>query len=408
MFNPGSNRYGPRAMITRTALLLFVLSVSGCECGGARLIDVPSQCELDPASCDGGVIEPDAGHPACMNQGTITGKVCAPDLATFLNGATVSVDALDCTGAMVHLTTTSAADGTFTLANVPPGTSLVVHATLGAFSQDTPVTVTANATTAIPDNQLCVAQKAVRIAVVTGSGDQIENLLTQLNLQYTKFGGDSSTWSSQAEPFLRDLDQLKQFDLIFVDCAAAHKGSTIDFGTSGATISNNLHQYVLAGGSVYASDWALLFALEAAPSAFAPPTNNGQPVSNPMTTNELMGFAPQTVAATVPDAALAQFLGKSSLSIAFPKQGGANSLHWGLLAASPGAQVLVSAGSVQACKDTTCTTAGSSMSNVPLAVRVRLLTAGQKGGNVVYTSFHNVAQSGTDVEQVLKYLVLNL
>jgi hypothetical protein len=29
-------------------------------------------------------------------------------------------------------------------------------------------------------------------------------------------------------------------------------------------------------------------------------------------------------------------------------------------------------------------------------------------GSVVYTSFHNVAQTGTDVAQVLKYLVLNL
>jgi hypothetical protein len=395
-------------ILRRDVVLAASVVLSACQCGGARLIGVPDQCEVDPASCDAGVIEPDAGQPACTDHGTITGRVCAPDLMTFLNGATVSVDAIDCTGASVHLTATTSADGSFTLTNVPPGTSLVVHATLGAFSQDTPVSVAANATTAIPDNQLCVAQKAVRIAVVTGSGDKIENLLDLLHLQYTRYGGDSSTWTTQAEPFLADLTQMKQYDLIFVDCAAAHTSSTIDLGSSHAAISANLHQYVLAGGSVYASDWALLFALEAAPSALVYPTNNGQVLGNPLDTKELMGFAPQTLNASVPDAALAQFLGKSSLSIAFPKQSGANSLHWGLLSAAPGAEVLVSANTVQACKDTTCAMSGSTLTNVPLAVRVRLLPAGQKGGNVVYTSFHNIAQNGTDVQQVLKYLVLNL
>ena len=31
-----------------------------------------------------------------------------------------------------------------------------------------------------------------------------------------------------------------------------------------------------------------------------------------------------------------------------------------------------------------------------------------KGGNVVYTSFHNIAQTGDDVAQILKFIVLHL
>ncbi len=395
-----------------TLPIVFVLCFAACQCGGTHLMNVPPICDTNPEFCDAGVIDPiDAGPgSACTDLGTVTGRVCATDQQTWLNGATVSVDAIDCNNMRIHVETTSAADGTFTLTGVPPGTSLVVHAELGAFTQDTPVTVTANMTTAIPDNQLCVAQKAVKIAVVTGAGDKIEDLLTSLNLQFTLFGGDSSTWTSQAEPFLSDLNQMKQYDLIFVDCAAAKKsGTTIDLGSNAALIGQNLHNYVLGGGSVYASDWALIFTLAASPSNFTYATANGAAIGNPLDAKQLIGFAPQTVSATVTDPALAQFLGKSSLNIGFPKQTGAVSLHWGLMSAAPGSRVLVAANGVQVCADTTCATASGSLHNgIPLAVRARLLPAGQKGGNVVYTSFHNIAQSGNDVAQVLKYLVLNL
>jgi hypothetical protein len=400
-------------MTLRLAIVLPCVLWAGCLCGAPRLVNVPN-CEMDPDLCDAGipvVEEPDAGPPPpCTDLGTVTGRVCAPDQMTWVNGAVVSVDALDCQGKSVRLETTSAADGTFTLANIPAGTDVVVHADLGAFSQDIPVTVRANATTSIPDNQLCVAQKMTRIAVVTGAGDKIEDLLTTLRLQFTLFGGDSSTWTTQGEPFLLDLPKMKEFDLIFVNCAAAKKsGTTIDLGPNGARIKENLRQYVLAGGSVYASDWALLFTLAAAPSSFTYPTRTGASIGSPFDTKELLGYAPQIVAASVSDPGLAQFLGKSSLTINFPKESGANSQHWGLMANMPGTQVLVTASAVSVCADAACANAASGKRNgVPLAVRVRLLPTGKKGGNVVYTSFHNVAQTGTDVAQVLKYLVLNL
>jgi hypothetical protein len=398
---------------TRLVVLLGVVIFGGCDCSPPKL-RTPDPCDLDPMSCedagpppvDAG--EPDAGEPPCTDVGAVTGRVCAPDLQTWVNGATVSVDAIDCNGHIVHHETVTAADGSFTLSDLP-AKAVTVRAALGAFTQDTPVTVRAGASTAIPDNQLCVAQKAVRIAVVTGAGDKIEDLLTTLKLNFTLIGGDTSTWSTQGEPFLADLAQLKQYDLVFIDCAAAKKsGTTIDLGPNAARITQNLHDYVLQGGSVYSSDWGLLFTLAASPGSFTFATQTGSTVANPLDASGLMGFAPQTVSATVRDMALAQFLGKATLSITFPRQAGANSLHWGLLAAVPGAQVLVSANAVQTCADKACGSAGSSRSNVPLAARVRLLPAGQKGGNVVYTSFHNVAQSGDDVAQVLKYLVLNL
>ena len=45
---------------------------------------------------------------------------------------------------------------------------------------------------------------------------------------------------------------------------------------------------------------------------------------------------------------------------------------------------------------------------VPLAVSVKVTPAGQSGGRVLYTSFHNIQQNGDDVGKLLKYLVLHL
>jgi hypothetical protein len=394
----------PVALFSSVLCLLW----SGCMCDGTRVDHVQDPCVLYPQTCvnpdhDAGFIE-----NTCANQGSVTGRVCATDQQTWVNGATVSIVATDCNGAAVTLTSTSAADGTFTLPNVPPG-DWVVHAALGSFTQDTAVTVRANAATAIPDNQLCVSQHTVQIAVITGSGDKIENLLDTLQLHYTRYGGDSSTWTTQAEPFLSDLAAMQKYDLILVDCAAAKaSGNIINFGSANALITSNLHQYVMQGGSVYSSDWALLFTLSAAPSNFQYATQSGTPPAHPLDTAQLMGYAPQTVTATVTDPGLAQFLNKGSMTIAFPKASGANSLHWGLMAAAPGAEVLVSADSAVTCSTSACTATGATMHSVPLAVRARLLPAGSKGGNVVYTSFHNVDQTGSDVAQVLKYLVLNL
>ncbi len=399
-------------------LAASVVVLQACNCGG-RLIeyhelckDEPQRCEdknFDPATPTAPATNTPSVMPPCQtDEGAVHGRVCATDQMTWVNGAAVTLDAVDCQGKPVHLSTTSAADGSFTLTNVPAG-AWTVNASLGAFTQDTPVSVGANATFQIPDNQLCVAQRAVKIAVITGSGDKIEDLLTQLNLQYTTIGGDSATWASQAEPFLSNLTQMKQYDLIFIDCAAARgAGATIDFGTNAATIESNLHQYVQQGGSIYASDWALLFALYAAPGGFSFQTASPSAIVSPLDTKQLMGYAPQTVNAQIVDPALAAFLMKTNVSINFPKQTGAVSLHWGLMNNVPGATVLAKADNVAACKDTTCSASGQVLNGVPLAMKVKLTAPGTHGGSVLYTSFHNIAQSGGDVAQILKYLVLNL
>lgn len=391
-------------MNRRMQVAWLALVAGACQCGNDRLMRLPT-CE-DDNSCyvDAGTPPPPPPPGPCPAVGAITGRVCATDQKTFVNGAKVELEAQDCNGVPVKITTTSEQNGSFQLSRVPPGT-WTVRASTGSFTQDNQVTVKAGETLAIPDNQLCVAQKTVRIAVVTGFGDKIEDLLTNLGLTFTLYDGKSG-YATGAAPFLADLAQLKKYDIIFFDCAAARSNNSIDLGAKASTIQQNLKAYVEGGGSIYASDWALLFAVAANPGGFEFATLSGAGIKNPLSTNQLMGYAPQTLTATIADPALASFLEKASVQITFPM---ASSVHWGLMEDVSGiATVLVSAVKADTCSNTACSAKGMAATGIPLAARVKVNSADKPGGQVVYTSFHNVGQSGDDVAKILKYLILNL
>jgi hypothetical protein len=401
--------------------LCFLVAVGGCNCDN-RLTFVEKPPPADAGPVDAGHV--DAGEPpvdagpvwdagVCGYGGTVTGRVCAPSQQEWVSGADVVVDATDCNGAAVHLATVTDANGYFTLGSIPPGTWTIV-ASSGAFSQSYAVTVTEAATTTIPLDQLCVQQAQVKIAVVTAGGDHIETLLTQLGFTFQTFAGDASHWSTVAEPFLSNVASLKAYDIVFVDCAAAKSssGSTIDLGGSAPQIAIALHDYVQAGGSVYASDWAFLFPALSFPGNVTFALNGGGSVNSPFDTRKLMGYAPQLgISATVKSPLLAAALGQSTVKIDFPKGSGVSTLHWGLMQkVDPAVEVLIEAPSVKTCKsgDLTCANpASQNAQNVPLAVWLKT-TPGAKGGNVVYTSFHNIGQATDDVERILKYIVLHL
>ncbi len=393
--------------VFRLTLLLASLGLAGCRCGDARLKQVPPEPEqVVPFHAD--TVLPPATL-ACRS-GSVRGKVCAPDKHTWVGGAVVSVAGTDCSGEPFTLSTSTTADGAFDLTEIPVG-AWTAHATLGAFSQDYPVTITSDGTTAIPEDQLCVAQKQTKIAVVTGAGDQIEQLLLGLNLQFDSYAGDATNWPTSAGPFLSDVNRLKAYDLVFIDCAAGKSsGTVIDLGTRAAPIAAALKAYVTQGGSLYASDWAMLFPALAFPGKMNFKLNGGT-VASPLDAKHLMGYAPQSVTASLTSPALATFVGKPSIQIAFPHQAGVNSTHWALFTSQDSsADVLIRAPAVTACSttDTSCSTGGAQLSQVPLAVHFKVGPAGSRGGNVVFTSFHNIAQPTEDVSLVLKYIVLHL
>lgn len=403
----------------KRALVLFCVAVFGCDDEVLRRTQKPPDPAPQPAAVEepapepGPVIPPPVIEdppppppPTQCEYGTIQGRVCATDQHTWLNGAEVSVTATDCDGSDVPIFTTTDSEGRFELTGVPVG-RWNVHAELGSFEHDVAVDVAANATTAIEEDDLCVEQNDVKIAVITGIGDKIEDLLDTLQLTYTKYSGKDQ-WQAEGAALLKDLNAMKQYDIIFVNCGAALNNGKVEFGAGAATVKANLAAYVAGGGSIYASDWALLFADTVNTDKISWSLRSGTDVANPQATNQLMGYAPQTVTTDITDIALSAFLGKSQVSINFPPNG---SKHWGVMEdIEQDVWPLVQAPSVTLCNtdNTLCDKAGMTATNIPFAVRYKLTPQNQRGGWVVYTSFHNIAQVGDDVAKILKFLILHL
>ncbi|MFT7621554.1 MAG: hypothetical protein ACI9WU_000718 [Myxococcota bacterium] len=78
---------------------------------------------------------PDVCFPQQCIPGAITGFVCAPGLDSFIGGAKVWIDTVDCGGQPLHLESFSDANGVYILTSVPQGVQIVSVEKGGFFKQ---------------------------------------------------------------------------------------------------------------------------------------------------------------------------------------------------------------------------------------------------------------------------------
>ncbi|HEY1101599.1 MAG TPA: carboxypeptidase-like regulatory domain-containing protein, partial [Myxococcota bacterium] len=184
--------------------------------------------------------------------GTVAGRVCAPDGETWLSGAEVYVELAD--GTRVAVTTD--ADGRYTLINVPVGRQ-TVHVVKGSFTSNFQVDVYEDQTTTVPEDECTITPVGLRVAVVTGTYDHVEDVLTSIGVEadhidiYESFYGGFSNWVDQ---LLVPAGVLEQYDIVFLNCGLADTKFFGQFRSQQAI--DRLRTFVANGGSVYASDWA--------------------------------------------------------------------------------------------------------------------------------------------------------
>jgi hypothetical protein len=374
------------------AVILAVLAAATVACGGDQLMHIKT-CDEDPtqASCQ---------PPPDCTPGTVTGRVCAPDAKTFVAGAEVFSTG-ECGGQPFSAHAVADADGRFTL-TLPEGERTLL-AVSGSFQRSYKTTIAKAATTALPDDTLCFGSKAAKLAVITGLGDKIETLLTTLGLEFDLYNGKDAAFSAAGggKGLLTDPDKLAQYDVVFIDCGAGRNNGKLDLGSDSQKIGANLKAFVENGGSLYASDWAFLY-VHLAFSEVRWRTKSGT-VALPFDTTELMGYAPQTIDATVLDQPLASYLRKDAVTVAFPPN---NSVHWGLIDSVSGTASVLIKGDAKLCDGSkTCAGSRGVARGAPLAVLLDR-TIGQPGGAVIYTSFHN--KDTPDSAEILKYLIFKL
>ncbi len=203
-----------------------------------------------------------------------------------------------------------------------------------------------------------------KVAIAEEDYDDMRAILDDMSIPYTDI-----SYYSYNSPTLENLNDMRQYDLIFLPC-----GGDADDPT--ASVANNIKQYVQEGGVIYTSDWAAGIMIDSFPGKinFDLYEGDGDTWAN---------------GSYIVDDALRQFVGKSYIDIYYDL--GA----WDVITSvNAGVEILIR-GEVQ--------TYGGPLPNAPIAVKFIYGL-----GTVIYTTFHNEAQVTEDVEKVLAFYVQSL
>lgn len=377
----------PGPQVVRAEKDLFARSWSvAVQSGQTTTVPGPATCEPTPPPPE---------------TGTVTGRVCAPDGQTWLAGATVFVG----DEANPTAQTTTDAEGRFTLTGVPAGQQ-TIHVRKNSFTATYTVTVTANGTAAIPEEQCQVIPTATRVAVVSGQYDNVRCVLTGQSDPLASRPGDACTipglgldpanvttvdglGANWALGFLGDYARMSQYDIIFINCGVEDRQVTTS--ANATQFSANLRQYVEQGGSIYASDWAAPIIEKAFPEFVT--WWNGTP-QNDNVDNAKVG-ATQSITANVVDPGIRAALGQNTVALSFDLP------YWVAMFGTAPAVKVYFRGNAE--WSGPFGIGGGTMTNIPFTVG---FTVG--AGRVIFTSFHQERNITQDMQQVLNLLVFEL
>jgi hypothetical protein len=352
--------------------------VTGDITVGAGDVDVSGSDAPETAVCD-----------PCVGRGSLVGRVCAPNMEVFVQGATVSLLGTGCKGEPFSTETTTGPDGSYSFLAVPCGT-YVLRMESGSFRSSFEVTVRPGERIAIGGGlqKACFGANAARIAVLDGTYDNISGLLDTLGFRHDFFNKDGDAGADGAiVDLLSDPERLFAYDIVFAECGAAVGWLPQD----APGVMPNIRDFVLAGGSLYMSDYAWVLGEWAFPDKVEwygddDPAGMGRPGSPQVIPTG------HVVEATVTDGDLAAYLGRTTLPIRF----------------DDGPQVAPERVSNGAFAHVVATLNVPTSFNIPSAPLVLSYVPGQGAGRVVYTNFHHDAQTTADMLTLLRYLVFKL
>ncbi len=361
----------------------YVITIDGPGYTGTRTAQVFSGAVTDigPEQCQGG-------------DGGVAGRICGGD-GYWLSEARVFIDLGG--GAVVETTTDTA--GYFTLQGVPAGTH-TVQVSRGAFSTTFEVTVVAGEVTNL-DEPVCIPP-TTNMAVVTGLYDDVERVLGNLgfpvrdiynnttpstqdpngNVDIIK-GTGTNFWVND---FLGDPLWMAKYDIIFFNCGLDDYYLTSG-GAAASTALKDLQDFVSAGGSIYASDWASEVVRLAFPGRINYFGNDN------IAGAARLGDTAAAQSAQVLDTGLAASLGRSTVTVNL------NLPYWVVVDKHPSQagdlRVLVEANVKYS--------GGNTLNTSPLVMQ---FTLGQ--GRVLYTSIHSEGQNTPDLQDILNYIIFEL
>jgi hypothetical protein len=175
-------------------------------------------------------------------------------------------------GGQPIVSTVTDTDGKFLLANVPAATQVPVIVQKGRFRRQLSLSITACQDHPLAADQTRLPRKQSegdlpRIAVGIGDYDQIECVLRSIGIDESEFTSPQSTGmvhlydnsngmpasgTTTLEQLLDDPKRLNGYNLVFINCT----GQTFDLYGTQTLVTQNLYNYVNAGGRLYVTDWS--------------------------------------------------------------------------------------------------------------------------------------------------------
>ena len=345
----------------------------------------------------------------------------------------------------VYVFTVSAADGTFSLNLdfVPAGATVDFAIQIGRFRKHTllPVTacqsqvVTAAAET-LPGSS--TAGDIPKIAVSAGNTDHLDTVLTALGITefdcyegranpYYPYGG-SCTALSAASKTIADVLQnatpgdptaITSYNMAFISCAPGayqHYISPPDGGAGNdqAAMTTNTKSWVGAGGRLFVTDTAYDYIAQAFPpditwagAAGAPQPVDGANVGCAPAAGTTSAHAvPYTI--TVDDPTLSAWL----KVVGFPAPVTVQGFYepWSTMSSLATTSTLIANGTMPIDPKITggaCTTANTTMTNVPLTAEFDVPTCGR----VIFSSYHTYTGTGASAtaanQKIMEYLIFD-
>ena len=328
-----------------------------------------------------------APGPVDLPTGGLSGRVCAPNGQSWLADARVSIPIQNEAGSVtMEPETLTDLDGFFTLMGVPVG-DWVVQVVKGSFSTDFPVTIVEGEVTVIPEPH-CIDPASANVAVVTGAYDKVEQVLARVGIENVTIYDGLLGMEPSISTLLNDPALLEQYDIVFINCGAMEMNMMGPSLVESPTVQANLRNFVESGGSLYASDWAYDYIERTWPYTI-------EFYGDDNIVDSAAWGIDGLITAQVEDTALASYLGQSTVSLNYDLG------SWVVTeSAGSGTRVLVT-GSAQALDINTYQNV--TVPNAPLMV---MFEYGE--GKVMYTTFHNEAQSTADMDIILEYMVFEL
>ena len=212
---------------------------------------------------------------------------------------------------------------------------------------------------------------------MTGEFDHVESVLETLGVSFDVYDGLYE--SNDYVKLLRDRDELATYDVVFFNC-----GMSTNWLEYESEVTANIRAFVSDGGSIYASDWAYYILERSFPDLID--FYGDDTVSGAAALGESGVYS-----AKVNDQALTSVLGNNAVDLNFDLG------SWVVPKQSAADDTLISGG-VRLMNENGQTK----------TVEAPLVIQGDRGGQVLYTSFHTEHQATVDMEAILEQMVLSL